>query len=547
MEEEEPQDAEEKGQKQIASLVRLERSSPTENRSLISEGNAQQLASTETNMHPDLEDTELSRTPQRRSCSRAKNIVSYHSREYKALELLSKAVSTALPVVEKLHATVCGTNLSLSRSSSPEKPFRKIGEVGSNTRSGADASFSKEGLRNQKASLISPKASPAATGFTNDEDQRDAFDQMKDVQRTFCEMESRDEANSPVTIIIDSDEELANENERVEGGWRHSTPFQDPVSDKPENAVPSAYIQSASSINSFKSRDSLLSTTPTSHRKSYSLRRQRRMASTPCISNEETKEDGEDSRRVRSKVKKNILTSGQKESMLKINESTSKKGNSKFKQKRCKSQRITSFFSKIDDKGKVKNEIEDSSCNSLQLFDTSSSSDSDLESSAIILEKLFSGNKSSFAGDTDVNVSCASGRSPQSRTPNTVQSTAKSKAQNAAHCTTQNISENVMQNANIHSELEEHDSDQEFLSRTRHSPKKRRAVIESSSSEEEDSDIEKYRPRSHRSREKINESDIDFSPTYQSSSRSTTNSSDLLYSTGVESNASNDSEKSFMF
>ena len=509
-----PQDGEEIGKKQVPSFDKLGRYSPTENRSLISD-DAHQLASKEADMHdyPDLQDTELCRTPQRRSCSTAVKSMSYRSPEFKALELLCKAVSTAIPVVEKLHATVCGTNLSPSNSMSTEKSVSKVGEVGSNTRNGADASFSKEGSHNQNALLISPKFSHTATGFTNVKGKKNVFVQQR---RTACKMEPRDEANNSDSItILDSDEELANENERFEGGWRHSTPSH---------------------------RESLLSTTSTSHLKSYSVGRQGRKASTSCMSDEGTKKDGDDSRRVGSEVKRNILTSSKNESLLEVNESASKKSDRKVKKRRCRSKRITSFFSKVEDKGKVKNEIEDTSskfpASDRALFGTSSPSDSDLESSTVILDRLLSGRKSPCADDIDVEVSCTSGTSSQSRTLKTSQSTVKSKAQNVAQCTTQSISENTMQNANIHAELEEHDSDEEFLSKARHSPRKRRAVVESSSSEEEDSDIE-IPARSRRSKKNVLESDSDFSPT--------TDSSDLICSTAVESNASLDSEKSFVF
>ena len=459
------------------------------------------------------------KTPQKSSRSTGETTF-YQSPECKVIELLDKAVSAAIPVVEKLHEAFCKYDVSLSNCNmkhSPNKYVNEIERTSDYDENDFETSISVEQPSCQNLSLIPTRTSRAAATCTKDESKVHIIQRNQGQIRRNMEPH-RDVTNKDSILILDSDEEPYQTSELGRGQWAQSTPMGDPVKNGTGRIESPSINSSPLSTKSIQQKDSILSATPISSSIGRAFNSHSRHSSIYASNIAVSAEEAGSSKRMGKNVKRNIMRSGRDRASSKSSEVSSKGTTRKPKQKRYKSHNITSFFYKVeeDKKAKVTKQVEDLqsglSMSSSALFYTSSSGESDLELSVTKIDQSLERNVSNHGSKVD-EVSCA--------TPSPVHKTY------------------------IHSQLDNTDSDEEFLSRIRRSAKKVKAIESSSSSDEF---VFRRSKRRTKSGGKFVDPDMAASPRTPYQSRTIEASSESTQCSRLSmSGTSFDSNESYMF
>ena len=313
--------------------------------SSFSEDDNQQLSSIDPVERMALEENParayLCRTPQRCSRSGEKSTF-YQSPEYKTIQMLAESVTKVIPVVEKLHADFCRNNIS---------PSKCICNCSTSVEKINDRSLKHE----------------------------DEFEHEDEVEHEAC-IKTGPHGGSPSkdsNLVVISDEEV---NQTIELNQKHrvqSTPLTNAAYTGAENTRSPLIGSPVLSLNNSKIRGSkILSSSPilsTEGRFLSSLGRK------TVVSNSrkgKSTKGMDGSKRDAKKRQRNISVSGRNKIKLKSTEESPKINSGRLKKRQCKSQNITSFFSKVDeDKRKTvgkksENFRHEASASSSALFDT---------------------------------------------------------------------------------------------------------------------------------------------------------------------------------
>ena len=478
------------GYEEDASFVSLKgRALSTENISLFSKNNERNVSSEDYLAQRPVEGNFTNAipgypaTPQKSSRSTEESTF-YQSPECKVIELLDKAVSAAIPLVEKLHEAFCKCDISPSKCNFKHSPSKSINETeraGHYQENDVKTSISKEQLSGQNPSLIPIGTSRAAATCTKDESKAYVF-QRNEGKTGFNRKPYRDVTKEDSILILDSDEELHQTGELSRGQWVQTTPMRDPIKNGTGKIESPSINSSASSTKSSQQKSSTLSATLIPSSVGRVSNSQSRHRSTYSASIPVSAEDADSSKRVGKNVKRNIMKPRRDRANLKGSEVSSKNSTRKSKQKRHKSQNITSFFYKVGEgkTPKVTNEAEDLqrrlSFSSSALFHTSSSGESDLELSVTKIDQPVEKNVNSH----------------RSRADDVSRATAS-----LAHKTC------------ILSHVDNYDSDEEFFSKACLSAKEVKAIESSPSSDEF---VIKRSKRHTKSGRKCVDSDMAVSP-----------------------------------